>query len=135
MDKPARSEIENLIGKNAMGIWEQLETTIDQQYEMDKYWNKGFGDWIYEYKYRKSGKTLCTFYAKQDVANLLIILGKTEREKFERQREYFSEELLTLYESTQIHYDGKWIWIPIDEKLEMDDILKLLKIKRRSNRK
>lgn len=135
MDRPARNEIENLIGEATIELWEQLEKAIDGQYEMDKYWNKGFGDWVYEYKYRKSGKTLCTFYAKQDVANILIIFGKTEREKFEQQREYFSEELLTLYESTQIHYDGKWLWIPIDEKLSVEDILRMLKLKRRPNRK
>lgn len=135
MDKPAKSEIEALIGKNAMGVWEQLETAIDRVYEMDKYWNKGFGDWVYEHKYRKSGKTLCTFYAKQDVANILIILGKLEREKFERQREIFSESLLALYESTKVHYDGKWLWIPIDEKLDVEDILRMFRIKRRPNRK
>ena len=135
MDKPAKSEIEALIGKNAMGVWEQLETDIDRVYEMDKYWNKGFGDWVYEYKYRRGGKTLCTFYAKQDVANLLVILGKMEREKFEQQRGSFSERFLALYDSTKIYYDGKWLWIPIDEKLETEDILRLLKIKRRPNRK
>lgn len=135
MDKTARSEIEALIGKNVMGIWEQLETSIDRVYEMDKYWNKGFGDWVYEYKYRRGGKTLCTFYAKQGVANLLIVLGKAEREKFEQQWEYFSEGILTLYESTKVLYDGKWMWIPIDEKLEIEDILRMLRIKRRPNRK
>lgn len=135
MDKPEKSEIEALIGKNAMGVWEQLETDIDRVYEMDKYWNKGFGDWVYEYKYRRGGKTLCTFYAKQDVANLLVILGKMEREKFEQQRGSFSERFLALYDSAKIYYDGKWLWIPIDEKLETEDILRLLKIKRRPNRK
>ncbi|MCI7766995.1 MAG: DUF3788 domain-containing protein [Oscillospiraceae bacterium] len=38
---------------------------------------KGFGEWVYEYKYRRGGKTLCTFYAKQGTAVILIILGKT----------------------------------------------------------
>ncbi len=135
MDEPARSEIEALIGKNTLGIWESLAESIDRLYEMDKYWNKGFGDWVYEYKYRRGGKTLCTFYAKQDVANLLVILGKMEREKFEQQRGNFSERFLALYDSTKIYYDGKWLWIPIDEKLETEDILRLLKIKRRPNRK
>ena len=116
-------------------IWESLAESIDRLYEMDKYWNKGFGDWVYEYKYRRGGKTLCTFYAKQDVANLLVILGKMEREKFEQQRGSFSERFLALYDSTKIYYDGKWLWIPIDEKLETEDILRLLKIKRRPNRK
>lgn len=135
MDEPARSEIEALIGKNTLGIWERLAESIDELYEMDKYWNKGFGDWVYEYKYRRGGKTLCTFYAKQGVANLLIVLGKAEREKFEQQWEYFSEGILTLYESTKVLYDGKWMWIPIDEKLEIEDILRMLRIKRRPNRK
>lgn len=135
MDEPARSEIEALIGKNTLGIWESLAESIDRLYEMDKYWNKGFGDWVYEYKYRRGGKTLCTFYAKQDIANLLVILGKMEREKFEQQRGSFSERFLALYDSTKIYYDGKWLWIPIDEKLETEDILRLLKIKRRPNRK
>ena len=135
MDEPARSEIEALIGKNTLGIWESLAESIDRLYEMDKYWNKGFGDWVYEYKYRRGGKTLCTFYAKQDVANLLVILGKMEREKFEQQRGSFSERFLALYDSTKIYYDGKWLWIPIDEKLETEDISRLLKIKRRPNRK
>ena len=56
MDEPARSEIEALIGKNTLGIWESLAESIDRLYEMDKYWNKGFGDWVYEYKYRRGGK-------------------------------------------------------------------------------
>ena len=135
MDVPARDEIEELVGKNIAERWDSLAEHIDQLYEMDEYWNKGFGDWVYEYKYRRGGKTLCTFYAKQDVANLLIVFGKAEREKFEQQWENFSEGLLTLYESTKVHYDGKWLWIPIDEKLEIEDVVRMLKIKRRPNRK
>ena len=135
MDMPARDDMEALLGKDILDIWERLAESIDRLYEMDKYWNKGFGDWVYEYKYRRGGKTLCTFYAKQDVANLLVILGKMEREKFEQQRGSFSERFLALYDSTKIYYDGKWLWIPIDEKLETEDILRLLKIKRRPNRK
>ena len=135
MDMPARDDMEALLGKDIAEIWERLEESIDELYEMDKYWNKGFGDWVYEYKYRRGGKTLCTFYAKQGVANLLIVLGKAEREKFEQQWEYFSEGILTLYESTKVLYDGKWMWIPIDEKLEIEDILRMLRIKRRPNRK
>jgi len=76
MDMPARDDMEALLGKDIAEIWERLAESIDELYETDKYWNKGFGDWVYEYKYRRGGKTLCTFYAKQGVANLLIVLGK-----------------------------------------------------------
>ena len=38
----------------------------------NRLWNKGFGDWMVEYKYRRGGKTLCTLYAKENNAALLI---------------------------------------------------------------
>ena len=135
MDTPTQSILEELIGSNNLDIWNKLVAGIDSLYEMDRTWNKGFGDWIYEYKYRRGGKTLCTFYAKQGIANILITLGKAEREKVELKREEFSPLLLTLYDETKTYHDGKWLWIPIDEVLSMDDIINLLKIKRRPNRK
>lgn len=135
MDTPTQSILEELIGSNNLDIWNKLVAGIDSLYEMDRTWNKGFGDWIYEYKYRRGGKTLCTFYAKQGIANILITLGKAEREKVELKREDFSPLLLTLYDETKTYHDGKWLWIPIDEVLSMDDIINLLKIKRRPNRK
>lgn len=135
MDTPTQSILEELIGSNNLDIWNKLVAGIDSLYEMDRTWNKGFGDWIYEYKYRRGGKTLCTFYAKQGIANILITLGKAEREKVELEREDFSPLLLTLYDETKTYHDGKWLWIPIDEVLSMDDIINLLKIKRRPNRK
>ena len=135
MDTPTQSILEELIGSNNLDIWNKLVAGIDSLYEMDRTWNKGFGDWIYEYKYRRGGKTLCTFYAKQGIANILITLGKAEREKVDLKREDFSPLLLTLYDETKTYHDGKWLWIPIDEVLSMDDIINLLKIKRRPNRK
>lgn len=135
MDMPSDSAVKELIGLNKSDIWNGLTASIDKLYDMDRIWNKGFGDWVYEYKYRRGGKTLCTFYAKQDTANILIILGKSEREKFELQRNNFSEQIVELYDITETYHDGKWLWIPIDEKLSSDDILNMLKIKRKPNRK
>lgn len=135
MDTPTQNTLEELIGLDKAHIWNKLAASIDDLYEMDRMWNKGFGDWIYEYKYRRGGKTLCTFYAKNDIANLLIILGKAEREKLELKREELSEKMLTLYDETKTYHDGKWLWIPIDESLSFNDVIALLKIKRRPNRK
>lgn len=135
MEMPSKSEMKELIGLDKSNIWNSLTESIDRLYDMDRIWNKGFGDWVYEYKYRRGGKTLCALYAKQNTANILIVFGKTEREKFELQRNIFSEQILALYDTTETYHDGKWLWIPIDEKLSSDDILNMLKIKRKPNRK
>lgn len=62
-------------------------------------------------------------------------MGRAEREKFEAERSGYAEPLLDLYDATESLHDGKWLWIPIDENLSFDDIIKMLRIKRKPNRK
>lgn len=124
-----------LLSKETLSVWTELTEAIDSLYDVDRLWDKGFGDWKIEYKYRRGGKTLCTFYAKEGVANLLITYGKAEREKFEAIKTSVSKQLQDTYERTATLHDGKWLWIPLDDKLKVEDIIEMLKIKRRPNRK
>ena len=130
-----KEKVNVLLSKEALFVWNQLTDVVDSLYDVDRLWNKGFGDWKIEYKYRRGGKTLCTFYAKEEVANLLIIYGKAEREKFEKIKESVSKQLQDIYERTETFHDGKWLWIPLDDKIEIEDIIEMLKVKRRPNRK
>lgn len=128
-------ELSNLLSDRQFSVWRELVGKIDSLYDMERIWGKGFGDWKCEYKYRRGGKTLCTLYAKKDAANILIILGKAERDKFEAVSGSFSAPIRELYRSTESFHDGKWLWIPLDENLVLDDIIAMLKIKRRPNKK
>ena len=130
-----KEQLNVLLTKEALLVWNELTDAIDSLYEVDRLWDKGFGDWKIEYKYRRGGKTLWTFYAKEDVANLLIIYGKAEREKFEEMKASVSKQLQDIYENTETLHDGKWLWIPLDDKIKIEDIIEMLKIKRRPNRK
>ena len=129
-----KERLNNLLPKEVLVVWNELTDVIDSLYDVDRLWGKGFGTWEIEYKYRRGGKTLCTFYAKEDVANLLIIYGKIEREKFEKLETSISEQLLDIYEKTETFHDGKWLWIPLDEKIQTGDIIQMLKVKRKPNR-
>ena len=124
-----------LLSNETLSVWTELTEAIDSLYDVDRLWDKGFGDWKIEYKYRRGGKTLCTFYAKEGVANLLITYGKAEREKFEAIKTSVSQQLQEIYERTATLHDGKWLWIPLDDELKVEDIIEMLKIKRRPNRK
>jgi len=130
-----KEQINVLLSDEALVMWDKLTDAIDSLYDVDRLWNKGFGAWKIEYKYRRGGKTLCTFYAKENVANLLITYGKAEREKFETIKESVSRQLQDIYERTEALHDGKWLWIPLDNETQVEDIIKMLKIKRRPNRK
>ena len=61
--------------------------------------------------------------------------GKAEREKFEKIKGNVSKQLQDVYEQTDTLHDGKWLWIPLDGKLQIEDVIEMLKIKRRPNRK
>lgn len=135
MEESRYEEVKELLSKETLSIWDELTETIDTLYDVDRLWDKGFGEWKIEYKYRRGGKTLCTFYAKEGVANLLITYGKVEREKFEEIGTSLSKSLQDIYEKTETLHDGKWLWIPLDDKIRMEDIVAMLKIKRRPNRK
>ena len=124
-----------LLSNETLSVWTELIEAIDSLYDVDRLWDKGFGDWKIEYKYRRGGKTLCTFYAKEGVANLLITYGKAEREKFEVIKASVSKQLQEIYERTATLHDGKWLWIPLDYNIRIEDIIEMLKIKRRPNRK
>ena len=124
-----------LLSKETLSVWNELTEAINSLYDVDRLWDKGFGEWKIEYKYRRGGKTLCTFYAKEGFANLLITYGKAEREKFEAIKTSISKQLQDIYERTATLHDGKWLWIPLDDKLKVEDIIEMLKIKRRPNRK
>ena len=130
-----KEQVNVLLSKEALLMWDKLTNAVDSLYDVDRIWNKGFGAWKIEYKYRRGGKTLCTFYAKEDTANLLITYGKAEREKFEKMRESVSNQLQDIYDGTETLHDGKWLWIPLDNEIKVEDIVEMLKIKRRPNRK
>ena len=98
-------------------------------------WNTGGKNWIYEYKYRRGGKTLCSLYAKSNCVGFMIIFGKDERAKFEEIRDTLSDSVCSRYDEAKTYRDGKWVMFEPTDTSEFDDYIKLLAIKRKPNRK
>lgn len=131
---PEAEQMTALVGESLYEIWNQLCALIDEKYDMDCLWNKGGKAWKYEYKYRRGGKTLCALYARENCVGFMIILGKEERLKFEKDRELFSDEVQRIYDKAQTYHDGKWMMFePTDTSL-FDDFIRLLSIKRKPNK-
>lgn len=132
---PDAEQMISLVGEPLYDIWNKLCALIDEKYDMERLWNSGGKAWTYEYKYRRGGKTLCALYAREKCIGFMVILGKDERLKFEEDRESYSNETLRIYDEARTYHDGKWIMFePVDTSL-FDDFMKLLKIKRKPNRK
>ena len=132
---PNAGEMTALVGQPLHDVWNELCTMIDEKYEMERLWNKGGKAWKYEYKYRRGGKTLCALYARENCIGFMIILGKDERLKFDTDRANYSKEVQKIYDETKTYHDGKWLMFePVDTTL-FDDFIRLLRIKRKPNKK
>ena len=132
---PSAEQMTALLGPSLYDVWKGLGAAIDEIYDMDCLWGPGAKAWSYEYKYRRGGKTLCALYAREHCVGFMVILGKEERIRFEADREHYAREIQRIYDEAQTYHDGKWMMFePVDASL-FPDFIRLLRIKRRPNRK
>lgn len=118
---PSQSTMTDLLGQPLFEVWQKLCEVIDEKYEMERLWNAGGKNWIYEYKYRRGGKTLCSLYAKDNRIGFMIIFGKNEREKLEEIRDTLSDAVCRRYDEAKTYRDGKWVMFEPTDTSEFDD--------------
>lgn len=132
---PNTEQMITLVGEPLYEIWTRLCALIDASYSMERLWSSGGKAWVYEYKYRRGGKTLCALYARENCIGFMIILGKDERLKFETDKAQYSKEVQRIYDEAKTYHDGKWLMFqPTDISL-FEEFMSLLSIKRKPNRK
>lgn len=82
-------------------------------------------------RYRRSGRSFCTFYEQEETFLLLIVLGAKERAKFEADLSRFSPAIVQRYLDAPTYHDGKWIYFPIADPADLPDLYAILAIKRK----
>jgi len=129
-------QVEAMLG-SASAAWEKLVGHIRYYYIMDELWQEGSPTHknYNNLYFRRGGKTLVTLGIREGYFIACIVLGKDEREKFDEQRETFGEVVCKVYDEAQIYHDGKWIAFDVCDESLIDDIIRLLPIKRKPNRK
>ncbi|WP_024347771.1 DUF3788 domain-containing protein [Lacrimispora indolis] len=132
---PTQEEMTSLLGEALFESWKSLCERIEEKYDMECQWNRGGKAWKYEYKYRRGGKTLCALYAREKCFGFMVILGKAEREAFDQERENYSPEVQRVYDESTTYHDGKWLMFEIKDPSLFNDMMGLLRIKRRPNKK
>ena len=100
-----------------------------------KYRLDEIGDGKAELKFKQGKKTILTIYIHEDRFTFLIIYGKKEREAFEEQKSTFSVTLCDYYNSAKTYHDGKWMFIDVTTMEQLEEIKRLIQIKKKPNRK
>ncbi|MCL2388335.1 MAG: DUF3788 domain-containing protein [Defluviitaleaceae bacterium] len=138
MDRPTKpySEVKTMLG-TAIDAWEKLVGYIRFYYEIDEIWAEGKPTHKHKNNlyFKRSGKSLTTLCLREGFFIVCITLGKSERDKFDEQREDFSETVRKQYDESEILHDGMWLGFEVRDDSLNDDFIRFLKIKRKPNRK
>jgi hypothetical protein len=129
--EPTKKQILEFIGTKASKSWMALEEFMTMNYDLQSelsYWGDKNG-WIL--RYRKSGKTLVSFYPEKGGFTAQVILGKKEVKKFEGIREELSGDIVNLFDETEQFHDGRWLYIAQPGLGTTEDIEKLIQLKRK----
>jgi hypothetical protein len=132
---PSEETLKTLLGARVFAVWREIVDFISVRYEMETLWGKGGKAGIYERKFQKSGKTLCALYAREKSFGFRMVCGKAEREKLEAERPSFSPETQKIFDDARQYHDGKWLMFDVKDRTFLDDVRKLLLIKKKPNKK
>ncbi len=124
-------QLSALLGAGRFAVWQRARQEIEARYSLAPVWAPGGKNWDIECKYRQGGKTLCALYAKENRAGLLVIFGMAEREKFEAERQKYSESVRKSYDDATVYHDGKWVMFDLNDAQKLPELLQLLAIKRK----
>jgi hypothetical protein len=100
-----------------------------------KYMLNEVGDGNNELKFKQGKKTILTIYIYVEKLIFLIIFGKVEREKFLRIKSEFSQYIQDYYDNSKTYHDGKWMFIDVVNLEVLEEVKRLIQIKKKPNRK
>ena len=131
-EAPTLKQIEPWIGRKAYGFWTRVSKLIAQNYPdvFTPEWLFGGKKHGWSLRYKK-GKSFCTLIPEKNRFAIQIVFGAEERSKVETIRDELSSRTQKEYDKATTYHDGKWLLLIVDTDKVVDDIERLLAVKRR----
>lgn len=128
---PTNGEILETIGSESSELWNELRSFLKESYDFQPqllFYGLKYG-WCY--RYRRKKKTLCVLFPETRAFTILVTLGKKEIAEVENKINSFNSETQKVFNEAYQYHDGKWVYRRVLNKSDLDDILDLIRIKRR----
>lgn len=131
-NSPSDSETADWIGHEAYKYWKQVGRHIELGYPnvFTPEWLFGGKKHGWSLRYKKN-KSFCTFIPEKNNFALLIVFGAEDQEKVESMKDSLSVQTRKTYDDAATHHDGKWVVITVDSDIAMEDVRRLLAVKRK----
>lgn len=87
-------------------------------------------------KFKKSGKTLCTIYPRENYFTVLVVVGTKEKETIEELLLKLSPLIQKIYNETKEGMGQRWLMIDLEDKDKtFSDVLKLIGVRANSQKR
>ena len=133
--RPDAQSVATWLGTSAFRHWTRLLEFIEANYPgvFTPDWIFGGKKYGWGLRFKKS-KSFCTLIPERNRLVVQIVFGGEEREKAEKTLLDLSPNVRQAYTGATTYHDGKWLAIVADRKEILDDVEKLLAIKRKPKR-
>ena len=132
---PMPSQIAAWVGGDAYRSWERVTQWIERNYPgvFKPDWQFGGKKHGWGLRYKK-GKSFCTLIPEKNRFVIQIVFGAEERASVEKIRHELSAQIEREYAAAKTYHDGKWLFLAIDSERTLDDVKRLLSVKRKSRK-
>jgi hypothetical protein len=128
--KPSKEEVEKTIGQK-LSLWLDIHKYIDENYDFTHelvFFTKKYG-WAIRYK--RKGRTMSYFFPEKEAYSALIIMGRNESEEVIMMKDKLNEQVKVIFDNTEQLHDGRWMWIRVLTKSDVESIKILLNAKQK----
>lgn len=128
---PTECEMKEYINND---LWEDFSQYMKNTYNViPKFeFSKCSLEYGWNVKFKKSGKTLCTVYPRENYFTVLVVIGKKEKETFENIYSSLSYDIQQIYKETEEGNNQKWLMIDLeDNDKRYEDVKKIIEIRNR----
>ncbi|WP_088228325.1 DUF3788 domain-containing protein [Desulfosporosinus sp. FKB] len=133
---PSSSEINMLLGNEAVERLTKLETFLHNNYDIIRELKFPFGNnYGWGYKYSHKNKLLCYVFFEKDSFTVTITIGKSEVQRLSQELNNMLPKTKELWENRYPCGEGGWVHYRLEDDNELLDIQKLINIKRKIKHK
>jgi hypothetical protein len=128
---PDDGTVRDWIGATAFEHWTELRNWINELYPgvFSPEWLYGGRKRGWSLRYKKT-RAFCTLLPEYRQFSAVVVLGATERQKFEERRHVWRSQLVQLYDHAMTYPDGKFLTVAISSADDRHDVTQLLSMKR-----
>jgi hypothetical protein len=130
--EPTKEEILAVLGASGP-LWQDLLDFIETSFAIPGIFSCAGPKYGWNLWYKKGGKALTTLFPQKDYFVAQVVLGRDQVEKALTLE--LGDKVGRLLRETPQFHDGRWLFIPVSDQVDMLDVEKLLLLKRKPIKK